>query len=119
MAVRYLATIALPEGNLRIPDGIANHRMFLKWLRSGDVPDDARVGYIANSVWIDPMAERAFAHNKIKTLVARVVDGLVENLGLGVYFGDGMTFTSEDKEFTCVPDGVFASQDAIDNRRVW
>ncbi len=65
------------------------------------------------------MPERAFAHNKIKTLISRVVDGLVVKNKLGVFFGDGMMFTSESEEFSCYPDGMFASQKTIDANGVW
>lgn len=111
--------VKLPQfGELRVPAWVVDHPSFLKWLRSGAVPEDVQVGYINNEVWVETMPERAFPHNKIKTLIARVLDGLVEDNNLGVYFGDGMTFTSEEGGFTSVPDGIFISQKSIDERLV-
>lgn len=111
-----MAKLKVPQfGELHIPAWVVDHPSFLKWLRSGAVPEDVRVGYIDNEVWAQTMPERAFTHNKIKTLVARVLDGFVEENGLGVYFGDGMTFTSEEGGFTTVPDGIFLSQQSIDD----
>jgi len=107
------------EGRVRVPEGIVNHKAFLKWIRSGAVPEDVRVGYIRDDVWIETMPERGIAHNRIKTAVARVVDGLVVRNQLGVFFGDGMMYTSESQGFSCLPDGLFASRATIDAGRVW
>ncbi len=105
-------------GEIRVPAWVVDHPSFLKWLRSGAVPEDVRVGYIDNQVWSEPMGERAFAHNGIKTKLARVLDGLAEEYSLGVYFSDGMTFTSEVGSFTSVPDGMFVCRKTIDEGRV-
>jgi Uma2 family endonuclease len=110
--------LTTPYGPVEIPQGVVDHRSFLKWLRSGEVSEEVRVGFINGAPWVETMPERAFAHNKIKVLLARVLDGLVVENKLGVYFGDGMTFTSESSEFTSVPDGIFVSQETIDAGRV-
>ncbi len=110
--------IATPGGGVRIPQGITTHAAFLKWFRSDAAPDDLPVGWVMDEVWVELMAERAFAHNKIKTQLARVLDGLVEDNHLGIYFGDGMAYTNEPEQFTSVPDGMFVSREAIDAGRV-
>lgn len=107
-----------PGGKLRIPVWVADHLHFLKWLRSGEVPEEARVEYIRGEVWVDPMPERAYAHNRIKTLIASVLHPLIRSQKLGAYFGDGMTFTSETEQFTTVPDGIFVSCSAMETGRV-
>lgn len=101
-----------------IPSGLDTHQKFLDWLASADVPEEARVGYINGDVWVDTMSERAFAHNRIKTVVARVVDQLVASERLGVYFGDGMMYSAEHAEFTAVPDGIFVSRATMDAGQV-
>ncbi len=110
--------IALPGGGVRIPQGITTHAAFLNWLRSDDAPDDIPVGWVMDEVWVELMAERAFAHNKVKTAVAHVLYGLIEGKNLGLYFGDGMAYTNEAEQFTSVPDGMFVSREAIDAGRV-
>jgi Uma2 family endonuclease len=105
-------------GELHVPAWVVDHPSFLKWLRSGAVPEDVRVGYIDNQVWMETMPERAFAHNRIKTVLASVLLPLADADRLGVYFGDGMTFTSESGGFTSVPDGIFVSQKSIDEKLV-
>ncbi len=110
--------IALPDGGVRVPQGITTHAAFLKWLRSDEAPDDIPVGWVMDDVWVELMAERAFAHNKIKTRLARVLDGLVDEHQLGVYFGDGMAYTNEAEGFTSVPDGMFVSREAVESGRV-
>lgn len=113
------AGVSVQVGTLVVPPWIVDHPSFLRWLRSGDVPDDLRVCYINGIVWMDPMSERAFSHNRIKTLVAAVVMPFVEEQRLGTYFGDGMSYTNGPELFTSVPDGMFVSHAAMDTRRVW
>ena len=118
MPEKYVVTMRTEEGEVRVPAWVVDHPSFLKWLRSGAVPEAVRIGYIRDEVWVEPMPERAFAHNQIKTLVASVLMPLVTQAELGAYFGDGMTFTSEAEDFTCFPDGIFVSQESIDAGRV-
>src|SRR6185312_6792807 len=118
MAEKYLTSVMTHAGKLRIPAWIADHRLFLKWLRSGELPEEARVQYIKGEVWVDPMPERAYAHNQIKPVVASVLHPLIRSQKLGAYFGDGMTFTSEAEGFTTVPDGIFVSREAMGSGRV-
>lgn len=114
-----MAKLRLREfGEIRVPAWVIDHPSFLKWLRSGAVPEDIKIGYINNEVWVDDMPERAFAHNQIKTRLSRVLDGLAEDNRTGVYFSDGMTFTSEAGGFTAVPDGIFVCRETIDTGHV-
>ena len=113
-----MKSLAVRPGDIVVPPWVVDHPSFLKWLHSGVVPDDARVCYINGEVWIDNMAEQAFAHNGIKTRVAAALESLISGEDLGIYFGDGMTYTNKAEKFTSVPDGIFVSQGAIDTGRV-
>ncbi|MBN9523402.1 Uma2 family endonuclease [bacterium] len=111
--------ITFQVGRVTVPPWVVDHPSFLRWFRSGDVPEDARITYVNDTLWVDPMSERAFAHNKVKTAVAYVLYGLIEGQNLGQYFGDGMVYTNEDEQFTTVPDGMFVSREAVEAGRVW
>lgn len=115
---KYVATIRTNCGEVRIPAWVVDHPSFLRWFRSTAVPEDVRVGYIRDDVWLEHMPERAFAHNRLKSLVTSRLLPLVDDHRLGVFFGDGMTFTSEAAGFTTVPDGLFASREAVEAGRV-
>jgi Uma2 family endonuclease len=104
---------------VRVPDWVVDHESFLRWYWQSDVPEDVRIGFINGQVWIDPMSERAFAHNRVKTAVAETVGPIVRAGDLGVFFGDGMMFTTPAGGFTSVPDGVFVSHDSEAVGRVW
>jgi len=102
------------SGELHVPGWVVDHQSFLKWLRSGAVPEEVRVGYINNQVWMETMPERAFPHNQTKTEVASLLHPIARTDRAGVFFSDGMTFTSESAGFTSVPDGMFVCRKTID-----
>ncbi|MCE9567222.1 MAG: Uma2 family endonuclease [Planctomycetes bacterium] len=102
-------------GELHVPAWVVDHPSFLKWLRSGAVPEDVRIGYINNQVWTETMPERAFPHNQIKMRLSSVLGPLADENRSGVFFCDGMTFTSEAGGFTSVPDGIFVCRKTIDD----
>lgn len=112
-------TLAVRGGQINIPDWIDSHDAYLRWLKTADIPDDIPVGFVNNRVWIEPMPERAFSHNRIKTAVAETLGPLIRGQKLGVYFGDGMLFTSKEFKFTTAPDGMFVSKATADAGRVW
>jgi Uma2 family endonuclease len=105
-----MPTLMLQTTAFHIPQRLDTHREFLDWLSVTDVPEEVRVSFINGELWVDAMSERAFAHNRIKTVVARMVDQLVTTEKLGVYFGDGMMYSAEHADFTAVPDGIFVSR---------
>lgn len=106
-------TLAVEGGKIHIPEWVVGHPSFLRWLRTTDIPEGVVVGFLNGDVWVDVMPERAFAHNRIKTAVAATLGRLVQQGKLGVYFGDGMLFTSEEAGFTTSPDGMFISKATI------
>jgi Uma2 family endonuclease len=111
-------TLMLPEGEVTIPPWVTDHPSFLRWLHSGEVPDEVRVSYVNGDVWIETMPERLIAHNRLKTLVAAALTPIIDGGRLGLYLGDGMTFTSEEAGFTTTPDGIFVSRRAERTGRV-
>lgn len=113
------ATYGVSLEPLPLPAWVRTHDQFLKWLETADIPEEWRVSFINGRIWVDTLSERAFAHNRIKTLIAGVIDPLVRAERLGVFFGDGMTFTSIPGGFTSVPDGMFITQATLDAGRVW
>jgi len=64
---------------------------------------------------METMPEHAFPHNQIKLRLARVLGELADENRSGVFFCDGMTFTSEPAGFTSVPDGMFVLRKTIDD----
>ena len=107
--------VYVQDEKLEVPLWVIDHSSFLEWIRSGNVPDSLRVGYIHDHVWIDTMSERAFAHNQLKAWITAVLLHLINDDSQGVFFTDGMLFTSETERFSTVPDGMFASQSTIDH----
>ncbi|MBA4189843.1 MAG: hypothetical protein C0467_17815 [Planctomycetaceae bacterium] len=110
-----MGKLRMQAGEIHVPTWVVDHPSFLKWLRSGAVPEDLRIGYINNQVWTETMPERAFAHNQIKLLLSEVLGPIARENRSGVYFCDGMTFTSEAGGFTSVPDGMFVCRKTIDD----
>lgn len=111
-------TLGFETGNLTIPDGIRTHADFLRWLAKADIPEEARIGFINGHIRVEPTAERAFAHNQINGEIADIVRPIVRREKLGVYFPDGMLFTSTTAKFSVYPDGLFVSHESINRNRV-
>ena len=106
------------DEKVEVPSWVIDHPSFLKWIRSGAVPQDLRVGFIDGHVWIDSTPERAFAHNRLKAWITSVLLPLVEDNHLGDFYTDGMLFTCEAEQFSTIPDGLFLSQETIDRGQV-
>ncbi len=110
--------LCVQDEKLEMPAWVTDHSSYLKWVRSGALPDGLRISYINGHVWIDSMTERAYAHNRLKAWITSVLLPLIEDNNLGAFYTDGMLFTCESEEFSTVPDGIFASQKTIDAARV-
>src|SRR5579872_6736997 len=106
--------LSVQDETLVVPIWVTDHPSFLKWIRSGAIPEDLRVSYINGRVWIDSMTERAYAHNRLKAWITSVLLPLIEDNNLGAFYTDGMLFSCPKASFSTVSDGIFASQKTID-----
>ena len=104
-------------GGFEVPEAFPNHAAYLRWLAVTDVPEEVRIGYINGQVWAEVMAERALVHNRIKTAIAETVGPIIRQADLGIYFGDGMLFTSKKAKFTTYPDGMYISNESMDLKK--
>ncbi|HEV3383721.1 MAG TPA: Uma2 family endonuclease [Gemmata sp.] len=107
--------VYVQDEKLEVPVWVIDHASFLKWIRSGAVPEGLRLGYINGHVWIDTMTERAYVHNRLKAWITSILLPLIEDNNLGAFYTDGMLYTCETEQFSTVPDGIFASQKTIDS----
>ena len=69
--------VYVQDEKLEVPAWMIDHSSFLKWIRSGAVPDGLRVGFIDGHVWIDTTTERAYAHNRLKAWITPLFLALV------------------------------------------
>ena len=110
-------TVLTNDGPVAVPAWVVDHSSFLMWIRSGDVPEGPRIEYIHDEVVVDFMSERAFAHNRVKSEVGRVISQVAQDENLGTYFGDGMLWTT-DQKFSTIPDGIFVRTESGTSGRV-
>lgn len=110
--------LGVSTGTFEVPESFPDHSAYLRWLAVTDVPEEVRVGYINGQVWAEAMAERALVHNRIKMAIGETIGPIVRREDLGLYFGDGMLFTSTVAKFSTYPDGMFVSNESIESRRV-
>jgi Uma2 family endonuclease len=101
---------------VRIPEGINTLEAFRRWAGADDFPQDGRIWYLKGEVWVDMSKEQLFSHVLVKTEIAATLRGLVKAVGAGLLFGDGAMLVNVDVDFACVPDAVFASNEALQDR---
>jgi Uma2 family endonuclease len=108
--------VARTEEALVIPDWVVDLDSFGRWVDSDDFPDEGRIDYLKGEVWVDMSREQVFSHTQVKTEFAIVLGGLIRTDDLGEYFTDGLRWSNIDVDLTVRPDGVFISNEALDDR---
>jgi Uma2 family endonuclease len=105
------------EERVRIP-GISDLESFRRWARSDEFPEQGRFAFLRGEVWVDLSMEQAFTHNRVKTRISTILDGIVTAESRGYYFSDGMFLSNPEVDLSTTPDGVFVATSTLQSGQV-
>lgn len=91
---------------------------FRAWARSDSYPDQGRITFVNGRLIIDMSPERYETHLKIKTQLAYVIAGIVEQSDMGDFFTDGGFITNSDAGVSNEPDAMFASWESLESGKL-
>ncbi|MFL5331199.1 MAG: Uma2 family endonuclease [Gemmataceae bacterium] len=111
----HLETIA---GTIDVPGGIADLATFRTWINSSSYPNDLRIDFIKNSLWLDASMEELLSHNQMKMSMYHTLIHLVVSESLGMFLPDGMRISHPSSGLSVEPDAAFVSFDALQTGRV-
>jgi Uma2 family endonuclease len=106
------------EDRVRIPTGLDTLEAFRHWACSDEFPERGRYAYLNGEIWVDLSMEQPYTHNRVKTKFTTALDTLVDAIGLGDVFADGMLLSNTAANLSTVPDAMFVSVDAMRSGRV-
>lgn len=107
------------DDTIRIPAGIADDLpAFRRWTKSGNYPRRGHYAYLSGDLWVD-LSMETLLHNQLKNLFAIVLGSMVLSERLRRYFPDRMRLVNLEANVSVEPDGMFASSDSIQSKRVW
>jgi Uma2 family endonuclease len=113
-----MAIIHLYDTSVQIPEWVKDLVSFRRWLHSDDFPEQGRICYLDQEVWIDLSREQFFSHNQVRTDFTALLGGLVRSGRVGRFVTAGMLLSSIEADFSSQPDGCFLSNEALDTGRV-
>lgn len=106
------------EPELRVPEDVTDLASFRRWVYSDEFPEKGRVAFLQGEIWVDMNAERLQSHSRLKLRYHRVLDEIIEDEELGLFFPDGALWTNKGADVCNIPDGMFLSWDALESGRV-
>ena len=110
--------VIMDEVSISIPSWVVDHSSFRRWFYQPDFPEEGCVSFLNGEVIFDMSREQLFSHIRMKTIIARVLDGLSTRRKLGVYFGDGLLISHLGAEVSNNPDGVFVANASFEKSTV-
>lgn len=103
--------------NVRVPDWVQDLDSFRRWCHADDFPQECKISYFVDQLWIDPHMERDL-HNQIKTAIVAVLFTLVQVTRLGRFYGDRMRLVHPEANLSTESDALFASHLSFQRQRV-
>lgn len=113
-----MITVIYEAEKVSVPTWVADLESFRRWADADDFPEHGRIWFLKGEVWIDMSKEQIFTQVLVKTEVTAVLRSLVKARGLGLFLGDGALLNNLAADISGVPDGMFASQAALQTDRV-
>ena len=111
-----MVTFVIESDQVSVPEWVTDLDSFRRWADSEEFPDAGRVCYLNGEVWVDMSKEQIFTHVEVKTEIVGVLRPLVKTARLGRLLGDGVFLSNIDANFAVVPDAVFVSHAALQDR---
>ena len=105
-------------GEVVIPSWVNDLESFRRWSDDDDFPEKGRIAYLRGEVWVDMSKEQLFTHNQVKTVISRVLSGLVDAGGTGLFFSDGVFVSNQEADISNQADATFVSLASLDRGRV-
>jgi Uma2 family endonuclease len=113
-----MATIVTDAWEIDIPADVLDLDAFRRWAHSDRFPEHGRIWWLAGKVWADMGQEQLFTHNLVKTQIAAVLTGLVDENNPGVLFGDGILLSNFEADISGTPDAVFLAAATLTSDRI-
>jgi Uma2 family endonuclease len=111
-----MATFVIESEQVSVPEWVRDLASFRRWADSDDFPETGRICWFDGEVWVDMSKEQIFTHVLVKTRITAVLSELVEEGRMGLFLGDGALLSSVDADIAVVPDALFASTEALQDR---
>jgi Uma2 family endonuclease len=106
------------ENQCSIPGWVNDLDSFRRWFRSDQFPNNVRVDFLADTIWVDLPMEEFFTHNQVKGEFSVTLGGIVKEHDLGRYIHDRMRITHHRAGLSAEPDGAFASWATLQAKRL-
>jgi Uma2 family endonuclease len=103
---------------IRMPTSAATLAGFRAWFQSDDFPEQGRISFIGQEIFIDMSKERLESHVAVKTEVTRVLATLVLDHDLGKFYSDDTRVSNEAADLSNEPDATFVSWKSRQEERV-
>jgi Uma2 family endonuclease len=111
-----MVTFVSESDRVSVPGWVTDLASFRRWTDDEDFPETGRICYFNREVWVDMSKEQLFSHVLVKTEIAGVIGQLVKITQTGRLFGDGVFLSNVDADIAVVPDAVFVSHAARQDR---
>jgi Uma2 family endonuclease len=100
-----------------IPSWVTDLATFRRWSLSDEFPEQVRISYFEDYIWVDFSMETR-VHNRVKTTIVSKLDVLSAEEETGEVYSDGMRLVHPEAGVSTEPDGIFVSKEALQRQRV-
>ncbi len=112
-AKRPRIAVCNEDSEIRLPEWVRDINSFRRWVEADEVPENHKIWWLRGEVWIDMSKEQLFTHVRLKTHLGAVLSLLVDEIDLGVFFGDGAHLTNLAADISGNPDSLFVSHESF------
>lgn len=101
-----------------IPAWVADFASFRRWLHSEEFPEQGKICFINEKVWVDLTMEEFFEHGQVRTEIGAVLHRLVKSTKFGRFAPEGTRYSHPETNLSTEPDGMVVSNAALRDGRV-
>jgi Uma2 family endonuclease len=109
--------IAVGAEQVSVPAWVKDYASFIRWMHSGEFPEEGKICFINGNVWMDPSMEDFYSHNAIRAEIGRSLANLMKETDYGEFVVEGMRYGHRDTELSTEPDGMVFSHEALRDGR--
>ena len=112
-------TARIIDGAAYIPTkAIRSLANFREWCHSDDFPEEGRICYLADELYIEVGYGVGSSHVSIKAALTESLNAVARIADIGRYFGEGIRVVHKATKLSAVPVGTFVAWNCVEEGRV-
>lgn len=105
------------RSQIDMPAWVVDFDSFRRWLQSGEFPEEGKICFINDKVWVDLSMEEFIDHGQVRAEIGAVLHMLMKQTRFGRFAPESTRYSHLESQLSTEPDGLVIGFDTFNSGR--